>query len=76
MVSPLSVRPLDGAPVSMMLDWSEVNSDLDPRKWTITSALDRLKAMDRDPMREVLEVTPDLSQVLDALKAHVQGKGT
>jgi bifunctional non-homologous end joining protein LigD len=74
MVSPLSVRPLDGAPVSMMLDWSEVRPGLDPRQWTIANALERLQSMDRDPVRDVLEVTPDLPKVLDALKAHVQGE--
>ncbi len=76
MVSPLSVRPLDGAPVSMMLEWSEVTSGLDPQGWNIDNAAERLASMHRDPMREVLAVTPDLPKVLDALKAHVQGGGS
>jgi bifunctional non-homologous end joining protein LigD len=75
MVAPLSVRPLDHAPVSMMLDWSEVNDDLDPQKWTIANARQRLQSMGPDPMRPVLQTVPDLPKVLDALKAHVQGGG-
>ena len=72
MVSPLSVRPLETAPVSMMLDWSEVAEGLDPRQWTISNARERLEAMDRDPMADVLDATPDLAAVLDALKAHLE----
>lgn len=73
MASPLSVRPLPAAPVSMMLDWSEVTKNLDTRGWTIENAIERLEAMNVDPMREVLEVVPDLPKVLDALKTHVDG---
>jgi bifunctional non-homologous end joining protein LigD len=75
MVSPLSVRPLDGAPVSMMLEWSEVKEGLDPQQWTIANARERLEAMGPDPMRPVLEMVPDLGKVIDALKAHVQSGG-
>jgi bifunctional non-homologous end joining protein LigD len=34
-VAPLSPRARDGAPVSMPLTWTQVRSDLDPKKYTV-----------------------------------------
>jgi bifunctional non-homologous end joining protein LigD len=37
-VAPLSPRLRDGAPVSMPLNWNQVNKSLDPRRFTIRTA--------------------------------------
>ena len=42
-VAPFSVRPLPGATVSMPLMWDEVNSSLDPRAFTIKTAIERME---------------------------------
>jgi bifunctional non-homologous end joining protein LigD len=68
-VAPFSVRPLPGATVSMPLLWDEVDSSLEPRVFTIKSALARLEKFGSDPVLPVLEEKPDLSQVLDELGA-------
>ena len=67
LVSPLCVRPLPGAPVSMPLRWSEVNDKLDIRKFTIKNAVQRLRKLKEDPLREVMNVKPDLPAVLGRL---------
>ncbi len=66
-VAPFSVRPLPGATVSMPLQWDEVTDSLDPRNYTIRSAVDRMQGITKDPVSAVLEVRPDLTQVLGAL---------
>jgi len=66
-VAPFSVRPLPGATVSMPLRWDEVNASLDPRAFTIRSALDRMESLGADPVAGVLEDTPDLHAVLQRL---------
>jgi bifunctional non-homologous end joining protein LigD len=38
-----SVRPRPGAPVSTPLLWEEVTPELDPRRLTMTAALDRIE---------------------------------
>jgi bifunctional non-homologous end joining protein LigD len=66
-VAPFSARPLPGAPVSMPLRWNEVNEKLDIRAFTIKNALPRLKKLKRDPLRDVLELKPDLAAALEKL---------
>ncbi|MEP7344196.1 MAG: DNA ligase D [Gemmatimonadaceae bacterium] len=66
-VSPFSVRPLAGAPVSMPLTWDEVNDGLDPRNFTIQNAVERMEAFGRDPVRPVLEEKADLAVALERL---------
>ncbi|MBA3343399.1 MAG: DNA ligase D [Gemmatimonadaceae bacterium] len=66
-VAPFSVRPLPGATVSMPLTWDEVNDSLDPRAYTIRSAIERLEGLGRDPVLPVLEQKPNLGQVLERL---------
>jgi bifunctional non-homologous end joining protein LigD len=66
-VAPFSVRPLPGATVSMPLVWDEVNSSLDPRAFTIKTAVSRLEQLGRDPVAQVLEDKPDLGQILGRL---------
>jgi len=64
-VSPYSVRPLPGASVSMPLTWDEVNDSLDPRAFTIKTAIERMERLGTDPVVAVLEEKPDLAQVLE-----------
>jgi bifunctional non-homologous end joining protein LigD len=66
-VAPFSVRPLPGAPVSMPLEWREVNQKLDLAKHTIKTALKRMEKLERDPFLPVLEIRPDLPAVLERL---------
>ena len=67
--APFSVRPLPGAPVSMPLEWKEVNQKLDLSKHTIKTAPTRMEKLGRDPFLPVLEVTPDLPALLERLAA-------
>ena len=71
-VAPFIVRPLPGATVSMPLTWDEVNSTLDPRAFTIRTALERMDAKGADPMLPVLGESPDLAKVLERLAALMQ----
>jgi bifunctional non-homologous end joining protein LigD len=66
-VAPFSVRPLPGATVSMPLLWDEVSESLDPKTFTIRNALERMDRLGADPVLPVLEMKPDLPQVLDRL---------
>jgi bifunctional non-homologous end joining protein LigD len=63
-VSPFSVRPLPGAPVSMPLEWSEVTMSLNPRDYTIKSAVERMSGLAVDPVSLVLAGVPDLATIL------------
>ena len=66
MVAPFSVRPIPGAPVSMPIEWDEVNGRLQNSKFTIANALKRLEKKG-DPVANVLELKPDLVGVLERL---------
>jgi bifunctional non-homologous end joining protein LigD len=66
-VAPFSVRPLPGAPVSTPLRWSEVNPKLDIRSFTIANVPARMRKLKRDPLREVLDLKPDLADALERL---------
>ena len=66
-VSPLSVRPLPGAPVSMPLEWREVDGHLDMMAYTLRTAPARLARRTRDPLLGVLGERPDLGGVLERL---------
>jgi bifunctional non-homologous end joining protein LigD len=66
-VSPFSVRPLPGASVSMPLEWHEVDQSLDPRNYTIKTAVERMARLGKDPCAQVLEDKPDLGRVLEKL---------
>jgi bifunctional non-homologous end joining protein LigD len=67
LVAPFSVRALPGAPVSMPLRWSEVNSKLEIRSHTIENAAARMRKLKRDPLRDVLTVSPDLTSAIERL---------
>jgi DNA primase len=51
----------------MPLRWSEVNSKLDIRSYTITNAVARMRKLKEDPLSAVLTTTPDLTDVLERL---------
>jgi bifunctional non-homologous end joining protein LigD len=54
LVAPWSARPAAGAPVSVTLEWDELDDpDLRPDRWTIADALDRL-ATAGDPLRPLI----------------------
>ncbi len=67
LVAPFSARPLPGAPVSMPLEWREVNDRLDPASFDIRTAPERMRKLKKDPMRDVLEMRPDLQRSLQLL---------
>lgn len=66
LVSPFCVRPLPGAPVSMPLSWAEVRPGLSLADFTIKTAPAHLQTQG-DPMRDVLQLQPDLMQALGKL---------
>jgi len=67
MVSAYSVRPSPGAPVSMPIEWDEVNGKLHNSNWTIANALKRMQKLGHDPVVKVLETRPKLMGVLERL---------
>jgi bifunctional non-homologous end joining protein LigD len=67
LVSPFSVRPRPGAPVSMPLRWSEVKPGLDPRSYDIKTAPRRLRRMKKEPLAGVLSARADLAAALTRL---------
>jgi bifunctional non-homologous end joining protein LigD len=67
LVGPFSVRPLPGAPVSMPLEWAEVNGRLKIERFTIRNARRRLAAKG-DALRGVLSGSIDMLAALDALQ--------
>ncbi|HTC25020.1 MAG TPA: DNA ligase D [Gemmatimonadales bacterium] len=71
LAAPFSVRPLPGAPVSTPLEWREVNERLDIRAFTIRTMPERMKKRKTDPLRDVLDLTPDLGRALERLAAKV-----
>ncbi len=66
-VAPFSVRPLPGAAVSMPLEWEEVDHSLDPKAFTIKTAIERMERLGKDPVAPVLGGSPDLMEVLAKL---------
>jgi bifunctional non-homologous end joining protein LigD len=73
-VAPFSVRPLPGAPVSMPLEWREVNKKLEIAHHTIVTAPKRMEKLGADPVRPVLDVIPDLPAVLERLMGKFNGE--
>jgi len=71
--APFSLRPLPGAPVSMPLEWGEVDGKLDIAAHNIVTAPKRMEKLGQDPLRPVLEVRPDLPAILERLMGKVNG---
>ncbi len=67
LVSPFSVRPRPGAPVSTPLRWREVTGKLDPEKFTLRTVPARLARQRSDPWAGLLEKRPDLPLALAKL---------
>ncbi|WP_116995865.1 DNA polymerase ligase N-terminal domain-containing protein [Desertimonas flava] len=60
LVAPYSIRPAPGAPVSVPLEWDELDDpDLRPDRWTIHTVLDRLRSIG-DPFDALVGVRQDL----------------
>ena len=74
-VAPFIVRPLPGATVSMPLTWDEVDMSLDPKDFTIRTAIDRMERLGTDPMIPVLGESPDLESVLGKLAGLMASSG-
>jgi bifunctional non-homologous end joining protein LigD len=67
LASPLCVRPLPGAPVSMPLRWSEVTARLRIERFTLANAVRRMQKLAEDPLAPVLRTEPDLLAALGRL---------
>ena len=72
LVSPFCVRPLPGAPCSAPLRWSEVRKGLSLANYTIGTMPGRMKRLKRDPNLDVLQVRPDLHDILTRLGQRLQ----
>ena len=60
LVAPFSPRPSPGAPVSVPIEWDELDDDeLRPDRWTIRTVLDRL-AERGDPLRPLIGMQQQL----------------
>jgi bifunctional non-homologous end joining protein LigD len=72
LVSPFCVRPLPGAPVSMPIDWAQVNGRLKLERFTIRSAR---KWLDEhgDPLVGVLSESCDMLAALQSLTLKLAG---
>jgi bifunctional non-homologous end joining protein LigD len=71
LAAPYSVRPRPGAPVSTPLSWSEVGPRLDVGKLDIRSVPRRLRRLKEDPLRDILDIRPDLARSLALLAERV-----
>jgi bifunctional non-homologous end joining protein LigD len=67
LVAPFSVRPLPKAPVSMPLDWSEVNARLKLERFNIRNARKRMLEKG-DSLAPVLTESIDMLRAIDALQ--------
>ena len=67
LASVYSLRPKNGAPVSMPLDWKEVKPGLKPTDWNIENALARIEKKG-DLFLPVLKQKTDMLQALENLQ--------
>jgi bifunctional non-homologous end joining protein LigD len=73
LVAPFSVRPLPAAPVSMPLDWSEVNGRLKLERFNIRNARKRMAAKG-DTLAPVLTESIDMLAAIEALQRRMAGR--
>jgi bifunctional non-homologous end joining protein LigD len=66
-VAPYSVRRRPRAPVSMPLDWSELDPQIDPADFNITNAVARLERT--DPWRDFFQSRQTLAPALRAVRS-------
>ena len=71
LVAPFSVRPLPAAPVSMPIEWSQVNARLKLERFNIKTAAKRMRAHG-DPLRPVLTDACDMVAALSALQSRLE----
>ena len=63
LVAPYSARPAAGAPVSVPLEWDELDDpDLRPDRWTIRTVLERVRRVG-DPFASLYEVEQSLPKL-------------
>ena len=63
LVAPFSARPAPGAPVSVPIEWDELDDpDLAPDRWTIRTVLDRLTEAG-DPLAGLIGVEQSLPKI-------------
>ncbi len=72
---PFSVRPRAGAPVSMPLEWKQVNARLSPARFTIETALPRIKKLG-DPFVGALGPGVDAVGLLSELAERLRRSGS
>jgi len=72
MVAPYSVRPSPKAPVSMPIEWDEINGKLHNSNFTIANALKRMEKLGQDPVLPVLDIKPNLVGVLERLNERLK----
>jgi bifunctional non-homologous end joining protein LigD len=67
LAAPWCVRALPGAPVSMPLDWEELDGEMEPGDFTLRTVPDRVAAQTVDPWEGFFDQQPDLTAALAAL---------
>lgn len=71
--APFSVRPLEGAPVSAPMKWTELKPALDPSVYNIKTILPRMTRLKRDPFLDAIEKHADLESALSELESLLNG---
>lgn len=63
LVGPWSARPAPGAPVSVPIEWDELDDpDLTPDRWNVRTAPERLDQVG-DPLVELIDLEQDLPEI-------------
>ena len=74
LVAPFSARAEVAASVSMPLKWSEVNGKLSNPKFHLANAVTRMRRLKEDPLRPILDSSPDLPRALALLGSIISGQ--